>query len=690
MVDTTIPAAFKQKASDALATALGSRTDFRAQQLEAIFALVVERRRLLVVQRTGWGKSAVYFIATKLLRESGAGTTVIISPLLALMRDQLEAAKRIGLSAVTINSSNAMEWQAIEQQLLAGTVDILLISPERLNNPKFREQLLSPVAANTGLFVIDEAHCISDWGHDFRPDYRRVSKILELMPPHIPVLATTATANNRVIGDIQTQLGASLKTLRGTLDRESLSLHSVSLDSQAERLAWLLEVIPQFSGSGIVYCLTVEDTHRVAEWLKIHEISAAAYTGQAESHERSEIEHQLKRNDVKVVVSTSALGMGFDKPDLTFVVHFQSPDSPVTYYQQVGRAGRAVTHATGILLAGDEDAAIWDYFLNTSLPVQHHTEDLVRVLERHAEWTTVSSLEGQLNLSRQRISGLLKILDADGAVAKQDAKYRRTLKPWVFDKERYARVEAARLNEQNQMQNYHSSSECRMVTLRTQLDDTGIMPCGRCDNCAGNKFDSAPQRDKVIRAAEFIRKRPVSFDPRRMWSGPSMSGKIADHERLQGGRALAYASDQGWGKTLLDAQHGTQIVPDDMVEAAAELIQTWLGNEINSITYVPSIHPDRFLVRDFAERLGQAIDVQVWHCVEKTRATEPQKLMQNSTQQVANISGAYRVSQPVVSASTLLVDDIVDSRWTLTYIGALLGRAGASPIYPFALARTKG
>ena len=388
---------FEEAALAVLRRALGPAAEFRDGQLEAIEAVVEQRSRLLVVQRTGWGKSAVYFVATRLLRDRGAGTTIIVSPLLALMRDQIEAASRLQLSAVTINSSNTGDWELIEQDLLSGAVDLLLVSPERFNNADFRDRLLVPLSRSAGLLVIDEAHCISDWGHDFRPDYRRLVRVVELIRSGVPVLCTTATANQRVVEDIR-RLGFGANVIRGTLDRASLSLSSIRIPTIVHRLAWLAQWIPRFTGSGIVYCLTVADTVRVAEWLNSNGIAAAAYSGESDTERRSEIEQQLKANELKVVAATSALGMGFDKPDLAFVIHFQSPDSPVAYYQQVGRAGRAVEHADVVLLWSERDEDIWQFFLEHSLPVQWHAEQVVDYLAAEADWVGQRAIEEHVNM----------------------------------------------------------------------------------------------------------------------------------------------------------------------------------------------------------------------------------------------------------------------------------------------------
>jgi ATP-dependent DNA helicase RecQ len=684
---TALTTGFEDAALAVLRRALGPSAQFHEGQFEAIEALVQQRSRLLVVQRTGWGKSAVYFVATRLLRDRGAGTTIIVSPLLALMRDQIEAAFRLRLHAATINSSNKEEWERIEQDLLSRKVDLLLVSPERFNNADFRDRLLGPLTRSAGLLVIDEAHCISDWGHDFRPDYRRLVRVLELMPPGLPVLCTTATANNRVVDDVRQQLGADLKVIRGSLDRESLSLYSVKIPTTVQRLAWLAQWIPRMPGSGIVYCLTVADTARVAEWLTAKGIPTAAYSGETDPERRLEIERQLKDNELKVVAATSALGMGFDKPDLAFVIHFQSPDSPVAYYQQVGRAGRAVDHADVVLLWSERDEDIWQFFLETGLPVQWHAEQVVDYLQAVADWVGQRDIEEHVNMPSSRITGLLKVLDVEGAVEKERSKYRRTLRPWAFDNARIERVRDARLAEHQAMRDYATTSGCRMAFLRESLDDSDVRACGRCDNCTGDRYDAKTDPRLVAQALSFIRRRPITIEPRKVWVG-HRSGRIAN--LLEPGRALCYLTDPGWGDQLLDAKRGGRLVSDELVEAAAALVREWMPGFDGTVVYVPSLDPTRRLVPDFATRLADLLHVKLSDCLVKVRKNAPQKLMENSAQQLRNVSGVFQIRGNTPTGPVLLVDDIADSRWTMTVLGDLLMAAGSGPVYPFTVARTKG
>jgi ATP-dependent DNA helicase RecQ len=561
------------------------------------------------------------------------------------------------------------------------------VSPERFNNADFRDRLLDPLTRSVGLLVIDEAHCISDWGHDFRPDYRRLVRVLERMPLGVPVLCTTATANNRVVEDVSRQLGADLKVIRGSLDRESLSLHSVNIPTTVKRLAWLARWIPRMAGSGIVYCLTVADTARVADWLNANGIPAVAYSGETDPEQRLEIERQLKANELKVVAATSALGMGFDKPDLAFVIHFQSPDSPVAYYQQVGRAGRAVDHADVVLLWGEDDEDIWRYFLETGLPVQWHAEQVVQYLEAVADWVGQRDIEEHVNMPSSRIAGLLKVLDVEGAVEKQRSKYRRTLRPWSFDSVRIERVREARLDEHQAMRDYATTSECRMAFLRNVLDDNAVGVCGRCDNCTRNRYDAETDPRLVGQALSFIRRRPITIEPRKVWVG-HRSGKIAN--QLEPGRAVSYLTDPGWGDQLLDAKHGGWLLSDELVEAAAALVKEWLPGFAGTVVFVPSLDPARRLVADFAARLAERLHLPLSNCLVKTQKNAPQKLMENSAQQLRNVSDVFRVRGDTPTGPVLLVDDVADSRWTMTVLGDLLIAAGSGPVYPFAVARTKG
>jgi ATP-dependent DNA helicase RecQ len=341
--------------------------EFRDSQEKAIRHVVENRGRLLLVQKTGWGKSNVYFIAAKLLREGGSGPALLISPLLSLMRNQILQAERMGVRSERITSDNQENWEEIENKIRNNEVDILLVSPERLANEHFNRGILSLIASRISLLIVDEAHCISDWGHDFRPHYRMIDRLIRNLPENLRLLGTTATANNRVTADLEEILGP-ITILRGDLNRPSLYLQTIRLPQQSERLAWLAAQLDTLPGSGIIYTLTKRDTRIVANWLKFKGHKVESYASNSEN--REELETSLLKNKIKALVATTALGMGFDKPDLGFVIHYQMPGSVIAYYQQVGRAGRALKAAYGVLLSGAEEDEITDYFINTAFPTR--------------------------------------------------------------------------------------------------------------------------------------------------------------------------------------------------------------------------------------------------------------------------------------------------------------------------------
>ena len=681
-------------ALDHLRLMLGPDAAFRPGQLEAIGAVARDRGRVLLVQRTGWGKSAVYFIATKMLREQGAGPTLLVSPLLALMRNQIEMAARLGVRAETINSTNPDDFEPIVGRLVADEIDLLLVSPERFANDRFRDEMLSVVAQRVGLLVVDEAHCISDWGHDFRPDYRRIVRVLEGLPRGVPVLCTTATANDRVIADVTEQLGHELRTLRGSLERESLALAVADVPSQAERLAWLAQIIPELEGSGIVYTLTVADTERVASFLRRRGIDAESYSGATDNDDRLRLEQALLANEVKVLVATSALGMGFDKPDLGFVIHYQSPGSPIAYYQQVGRAGRAVDHAPVVLLCGLEDRDIQDYFINTAFPPREQAERVVTLLEDRGEPMTVSAIEADVNIRHGRLTQMLKVLEVDGALQKEGGRYRRSLAPWTYPAERVEGVTRLRRDEQRAMRDYAETKGCLMEFLRRELDDPQAEPCGRCMNCTGDRLEIHVDEGLRLEALEHLRGSTLFIEPRLQWPSNlgEPKGRIPEGERLEPGRALSVYGDGGWGRLVREGKRDHEHFDDVLVGAASTLItERWRPEPPPTwVTCVPSMtHPD--LVLDFAARLAAALGLPFREVVTKVAENQPQKLMENSAQQLRNVLEAFEIAGEVPPAEpVLLVDDISDSRWTMTVIGRSLRLAGSGPVFPFVLATAVG
>ena len=512
-------AELRREALDLLRTALRDpAAEFRGGQWEAIRDLVLGRERILLVQRTGWGKTLVYFIATALLRRRGGGATLLISPLLSLMRNQILAAERMGIQAATINSTNFDDWRNVERRLLADDIDVLLISPERLSNNRFRERTLARIADRISMFVVDEAHCISDWGHDFRPDYRRIVGVIRLLPRNVPVLATTATANDRVIADIEAQIGPMLRTSRGPLVRRSLRLQSISMADQAARMAWLAEHVPDLPGSGIIYTLTIHDANMIAAWLQANGIDAQPYSGKLDNASREALERLLLDNQVKVLVSTVALGMGFDKPDLGFVIHFQRPGSVVHYYQQIGRAGRALENAYAILLYGEEDDEIVNYFINAAFPAEAHAQAVFDALSNTPNGLRTSEIEQHVNASRGQINHVLKILSLDSPAPVQQLAGRWYASPvrFRYDQEKVERITGQRHDELRRMDAYIRGERCLMEFLLDELNDPHSGRCGRCAVCVGTPLlDESVPIDLARDALRYLRRTAIPVLPRR-------------------------------------------------------------------------------------------------------------------------------------------------------------------------------
>ena len=671
-----------------------SDAEFREGQEEAIRHIVSGNGRLLVVQKTGWGKSFVYFIATKLLREGGMGPALLISPLLALMRNQIAAAERMGVRAETINSDNQDHWERVERAVGRNQVDILLISPERLANERFRTEVLGKIADKIALLVIDEAHCISDWGHDFRPHYRLIERIVGTLPSNLRLLATTATANNRVIDDLTKVLGPDLKISCGDLNRPSLALQTIRLPTQAIRLAWLAEQLPALPGHGIIYTLTVRDAEQVSEWLRSRGLEVAAYTGET-GEQRPDLEDALLQNRVKALVATTALGMGFDKPDLAFVIHYQTPGSAVAYYQQVGRAGRALDAAYGVLLSGQEETEITDYFINSAFPTRVEVQEILDALEEKPEGLSIREIEGAVNISNGRIQKTMQLLslEAPAPIAKKGAKWQLTaavLSPSFW--ERAERLTELRQAEQGQMQEYVGLNSGHMEFLVRALDGEP----GNISPPSLPPLATEPDRVLVREATAFLRRTNLRFESRKQWpSGGlrryNLSGRITPTLQAQPGRALCVWGDAGWGGLVRQGKYHDGYFSDALVGACRKLIEEWSPEPAPEwVTGIPSRRlPD--LVPNFAGRLADSLGLPFMQVLVKTEDRPEQKTMENSIQQARNVDGSLILTKEALpDGPLLLVDDMVDSRWTFTVAAWLLRSNGTGEVWPLALAQAGG
>ena len=653
--------------------------------------------RVLVVQATGWGKSAVYWAATAIRRSEGFGPTLVVSPLLSLMRDQVAAAGRAGLRAATLNSSNIDTWVSTETALLAGDIDVLLVSPERLANPGFGARVLDSLAGRLGLLVIDEAHAVSDWGHDFRPDYRRVSDVLQRLNPGTPVLATTATANARVTDDVATQLGKSALVLRGALARASLELSVVGRLSPLERYGWVVDHLPRLSGSGIVYTLTVADAERLTAALRaVHgdAVPVAAYTGQLEATRREELEGALRRNELKALVATSALGMGYDKPDLGFVIHVGAPPSPVSYYQQVGRAGRAISHAHAVLLPSDSDAGVWDYFATATIPLPEQVDRVLAVLSE-TEPANVPALEAESGVRRGRVELMLKQLAVDGVVERVERGWLRTGVPWAFDSVHYEGVVAVRRREADIMRAYTRGESCLMQLLQVSLDDPSAAPCGRCSVCRGGLPDvlaAAPSAETIRAVAQLLRGQVHVLEPRKMWPGGVFGsrGKIPVTEMAEVGRSLVFADAPEWRDTLERLFTDDAPAPEEVKEACVRLLSGWRGTWSARPELVVDLASAGFatLTADVADHLATVGRLGRASLAAASPVADSREL--SSAEEAVHWRDSLdtdAIGPAAQGCAVLLVVDATSSLWPVTVAAAMLRRAGATVVLPLLIHR---
>jgi len=715
MTSVTAPS-IESTAAEVLGILAGPGAQLRDGQLEALRALLREPRevsergtggeprgvvpepgaRVLVVQATGWGKSAVYWIATSWLRAHGRGPTLVISPLLSLMRDQVAAASRAGLRAATLNSSNVGEWQGIEAALAAGEVDVLLVSPERLANPTFGARVMESLTGALGLVVVDEAHSVSDWGHDFRPDYRRVTDVLRRLNPGTPVLATTATANARVVDDIAAQFGDHTLVLRGPLARASLQLAVLPQLDPLQRFAWVVDHLPQLPGSGIVYTLTVADAERLTAAIRSRygeQLPVAAYTGQLESGSREQLETALRDNRVKALVATSALGMGYDKPDLGFVIHVGAPPSPVSYYQQVGRAGRAIEHALVALLPSAGDDGVWDYFATATIPKEAQVRTLLDTLGTADGPLSVPQLEAETGLRRTKVDLLLKQLAVDGITERSADGWSATGTAWHYDQEHYDGVLAVRRREADIMRRYLRGEQCLMQLLQQSLDDPAAAPCGRCSVCLGRlpePLEAQPAPETVAGIRQVLRTEQHLLDPRKMWPGGAFGrrGRIPAAEVAEQGRVIVHADAVEWRDLLDGALRHDAPPPADLVDACVRTLAQWSWPSRPELIVGLSAAGHAQLVGGVVEALGAAgrLPTVTWSCA----GTAPADASSVDEATFWRETLENTAVPDVADRTVLLVVDRSSSGWVVTLAAATLRRAGADVVLPLLLHRSVG
>lgn len=686
-----------------LVSAYGADAQFRTGQEEAILS-ILKGDRALVVQKTGWGKSLIYFLSTRILRDLGKGLTIVISPLLALMNNQIEAAEKFGLEAATFNSGNVDEWEEVKEDVLNKKIDILYISPERLVNESFTQEVLSRITTSIGLLVVDEAHCISDWGHDFRPDYRRVINVIRFLPSNVPLLATTATANDRVVGDVAKQLGDNIHIQRGGLVRESIAIQVIKLDTKEERLSWLSENLPSIEGIGIIYCLTKYDCNMVSGWLRINGIDAYAYYSGLEKdinldvEKRRKLELMFMESKMKALVATTAFGMGIDKPDISFVIHFQKPGNLVSYYQQIGRAGRALKEACAILLVGQEDDEINKYFIGSSFPTYREMDRVVKLIDS-SEYLSLYQIMSKLDINKGRLEKCLKYLTINGDIYIENKKYYKSPRLWEPDMDYADAITTTRYNELSKMNEFVDTEECLMQFVAKELNDNNAKECNKCSNCLEKAlFNVRPDVQTIMNATKYIKQQHYKIDPRKQWpSGVkhesgiegNMKNRIFEDGRCEKGIVLSNYGDVGWGKIVRDNKYKTNYFEDQLVDVSKELLKDKVKEwDIKWVTSISSLRHLE-LVKNFAERLAKSLNLPYYNSIIKTYDATQQKELNNNHSQYRNAWDSFEVEN-VKEGNVLLVDDMVDSRWTFAVCGYKLLHQDSGKVYPFALSNTAG
>ncbi len=667
----------------------GENAEFREGQYEAI-ETTMTYKRTLVVQRTGWGKSLVYFVCTKLMRMQNKGVTMVVSPLLVLMQNQIDAASKLGLKCEVLNSTVKEHRGEILTALENDEYDLLLVTPETLFTDEVQRRIRN---IKIGLFVIDEVHCVSDWGHDFRLEYSRLKDVISVLPQTTPVLGTTATANNRVVEDLKKQFGDDVYISRGPLSRDSLHIQVLNLQNKVDRYAWILENINKLCGSGIIYCLTQRDCDYLVDFLKANGIPSEAYYsrgGEEGETKNAEIIEKFSKNKIKAIVATIKLGMGYDKGDIAFVIHYQTPSNIVSYYQQIGRAGRNIDDAYIFLMCGTEDEDINNYFIDTAFPTETETNKIIDII-KSSNGVSIGGILANLNIRRARVEKALMFLIHNGFIRKETSKYYLNPKPYFYDKAHYNSISNIKRQEMQQMKELSTTKICYSKFIVNCLDDYTAFDCDKCANCLGREIiSSTVSKEFYDKAIKYIEKLIIPILPRKQWAAGSQFGQKRIAFKNEEGICLSKYGDAGYGELVKrDKYSNYKMFCDELLGKSAEVLRSIVTEQnIKAVTCVPSLRSD--IVKDFAERLANKLNLPFYELLNKTQAAE-QKTMENSSYQCNNALNSFSAKENVfIPESVLLIDDVVDSGWTLTVCGYNLMTAGCEKVYPFALADSSG
>ena len=701
---------------------------FYDEQWEAIRRLL-NGERILMIQRTGFGKSLCYqFPATQF-----SGITVIFSPLIALMRDQVKALNNKGISARYINSEqSAEENSSTIQDALVGKVKILYIAPERQENMEWIEATRK---MNLSMVVIDEAHTISVWGHDFRPAFRRIINLVKLLPQSLPVLATTATATKRVQQDIEQQIGGKLTTIRGLLVRDNFRLYVVKVHSEDEKLVWLAQNLNRIEGTGLIYTGTRVDTEIYAKWLAANGINAINYNAGHDPDTRKDTENGLMQNRYKCVVSTNALGMGIDKPDIRFIIHTQIPASPIHYYQEIGRAGRDGKPTTIILFyneSKDENGIAEDYklpkaFIDGARPSKEKYLKAIEALKQ--EPLTERGLMKATNLKQTQIR-VIKADLIDQGIVSEVVNGRNKILEYQFgakelDTQSFEDVRIAKLKDLDAMVGYVKTIKPRMEYLCEFLDDDNNVKYSNCDNTNDFRENYFP----VLEVSETSSKthkpsnikwsinipldnridiykndqlfgsfsRVIDWDrfslDEREFVESLLESHLVRKSHIVNGVAASYYGVSNVGSALHRSKYENGgDFPDFLLRLTLKAFRKTFGNtRFDMVLYVPPTHSGD-LVKNFAVKFASVIKVPISHKLVKSRQTSEQKVFQNGWLKQDNVKDAFSYMSPeeINGKRIILLDDIFDSGATMKEIGKMLTAMGAETIVPVAIAKTVG
>ena len=648
--------------------------DLQWQVIENLLA----GRRVLFIEKTGFGKSLCFqFPATQL-----DGVTIVFSPLIALMRDQVRSMQDKGIRAAAINSNQEDDENAtIITNAQNNQLDILYIAPERMENAAW---ITAAREMKIAMVVIDEAHCISMWGQSFRPNYRRIVNLVRLLPRNFPVLATTATATPRVQEDIIEQVGTDLIPIRGQLMRSNIRLFVVHVESEDEKFFWLAEYLPKLKKTGIVYTGTQANTDIFSNWLQFLKFNSAAYSGRLDAESRMRIETDFINNKYDCVVSTNALGMGIDKPDIRFIIHTQVPQSPIHYYQEIGRAGRDGQEAFAILLYNaKEDRELPQSFVDGSKPPIKMYNKVIEVTKR--ELLGLNDIIRRTNLKKTHVEIILSDLMDQGIINQQiirnSKKYFFNPDAPALDLTAFETLRNAQNQELERMLEYTGISSCRMQYLCNYLGDERQGACGVCDN-------DARQHMRVV-ATEAMKQQLQEF---RETFFPVLEVETTK-SKIVNGVAASYYGVSNVGAALRHSKYeGGGDFPDWLLRLTLKAFRKYYGNtKFDLILYVPPTESGD-LVKNFAEKISRTLGIPISHKLVKTAETSPQKVFQSGISKKDNVHGkfAYQTPAEIAGKSILLIDDIFDSGYTIKEIGQYLTNIGAATIAPLVIARTVG